>query len=189
MSLKTTLRRATLCVSLSSVLVACGRDRNEGFYQTLADANRGGEITRGWIPEELMPSSSRAIHLVEELSPSREWCAFELLPTDSERLQTNLKSVDALPTTVKHIRSPHVSWWTPVLEEIWTLKRFTRQASNSSWWKDPRTMSIWASTSLHSIGRKGAVSSIGLSLSGSTTDQTRQVDARRREVRGRGGRP
>ena len=116
MSLKTTLRRATLCVSLSSVLVACGRDRNEGFYQTLADTNRAGEITRGWIPEELMSSSSRAIHLVEELSPSREWCAIEFLPTDSERLQKNLKSVDALPTIVKHIRSPRVSWWPPVLE-------------------------------------------------------------------------
>lgn len=69
------------------------------------------------------PSSSRAIHLVEELSPSREWCAFEFLPTDSERLQTNLKSVDALPTTMKHIRSPHVSWWPPVLEGNLDIER------------------------------------------------------------------
>ena len=114
--LKAILQRAAFYVSLASVLIACGGDRREYFYQTLADADKAGEITRGWIPDDLMPSSSRAVHLVEELSPSREWCAFEFLPADSEKLLQNLKSVDALPSPVNHIRSPHVSWWPSVLE-------------------------------------------------------------------------
>jgi hypothetical protein len=114
--LKAILQRAALYVSLACVLIACGGDRHEYFYQTLADADKAGEITRGWIPDDLMPSSARAIHLVEELSPSREWCAFEFLPTDSEKLLQNLKTVDALPSPVNHIRSPHVSWWPSVLK-------------------------------------------------------------------------
>jgi hypothetical protein len=109
------LRRAALCVSLSSVLVACGGDRSEYVYETLADADKAGEITRGWIPEDLIPGSSRTIRLVEELSPSREWCAFEFLPTASERLQS-LKRADALPPAANEIGSPHVSWWPSVLE-------------------------------------------------------------------------
>jgi hypothetical protein len=114
--LKAILQRAPLYVSLACVLIACGGDRREYFYQTHADADKAGEITRGWIPDDLMPSSSRAIHLVEELSPSREWCAFEFLPTDSVKLLQNLKSVDALSSPVNHIRSPHISWWFSVLK-------------------------------------------------------------------------
>jgi hypothetical protein len=114
--LRTILQRAALYVSLGCVVIACGGDRREYFYQTLGDADKAGEITRGWIPDDLMPTSSRAIHLVEELSPSREWCAFEFLPTDSEKLLQNLKSVDALPSPVNHIRSPQVSWWPSVLK-------------------------------------------------------------------------
>jgi hypothetical protein len=114
--LKAILQRAALYVSLAGVLIACGGDRREYFYQTLADADKAGEITRGWIPDDLMPSSSRAIHLVEELSPSRGWGAFEFLSADSEKLLRNLKSVDALPSPVNHIRSPHASWWPSVLK-------------------------------------------------------------------------
>src|SRR5271168_2600181 len=113
--LKAILQRAALYVSLACVLIACGGSRHEYFYQTLADADKAGEITRGWIPVDLMPSRSRAIHLVEELSPSREWCAFEFLPTDSEKPLQKLKSVDALPSPVNQIRNPHVSWWPSVL--------------------------------------------------------------------------
>jgi len=110
------LRRVALCISMASVLVACGGDRSEHFYQTLADADKAGEITRGWIPDDLLPSSSRAIHLVEELSPSREWCAFEFPTADTEILRKNLKAVNALPPSVMRVRSPGVSWWPSVLK-------------------------------------------------------------------------
>jgi hypothetical protein len=113
---KTFLRSAVFCAFLASVLVACGGDHKEYFYNTLADADKAGEITRGWIPDDLMPGSSRAIHLVEELSPSREWCAFEFLSTDSQRLRMNLKSVDALAPSVRRVPIPDVSWWPAVLE-------------------------------------------------------------------------
>jgi hypothetical protein len=114
--LRAILHRAGLYVSLACVLIACRSEHREYFYKTLVDADKAGEITRGWIPDDLMPGSSRAIRLVEELSPSREWCAFEFLPSDSEKLLQNLKSVDALPSQVDHIRSPHVSWWPSVLK-------------------------------------------------------------------------
>jgi len=94
---------------------ACGSGRQEYFYQTLSDADKAGEITRGWIPDDLVPSSSRAIHLVEELSPSMAWCAFEFLPADSLNLRKNLKSVDALPPSVSRVSNPDVSWWPEVL--------------------------------------------------------------------------
>lgn len=96
--------------------LGCSGDRRESFYPSLADADKDGAITRGWVPDDILPASSRTIHVVGELSPSKEWCAFEFLPTDSQRFLKNLKSVDALPSPVKHIRSPHVSWWPSVLE-------------------------------------------------------------------------
>jgi hypothetical protein len=107
---------AVLCVDLAFVLLACGGDRRESFYPSLADADKAEAITHGWIPDDLLPGSSRAIHEVHEISPSTEWCGFEFLPTDSQRLRKNLKSVDALPPSVRHIPSPDVSWWPAVLK-------------------------------------------------------------------------
>jgi hypothetical protein len=104
-----------LCVGLGLLPWGCGHD-SESFYPSLADADKDGAITRGWIPDDLLPGSSRAIHEVHDISPSTEWCAFEFLPTDSQRLLKNLKSVNALPPPVKHIPSPHKSWWPSVLK-------------------------------------------------------------------------
>jgi hypothetical protein len=75
------------------------------------------KITKHMLwPDDLLPASSRTIHVVGELSPSKEWCAFEFLPTDSQNLLKNLKSLDALSPPVKYVRSPRVSWWPSVLE-------------------------------------------------------------------------
>src|SRR5215469_2134764 len=101
--------------TIAFLLAACGSDRKEYFYQTLGEADKAGEITRGWMPDDLVPSSSRAIHLVEELSPSMEWCAFEFLPADSLNLRKNLKSVDTLPISMSRVSNPDVSWWPEVL--------------------------------------------------------------------------
>lgn len=112
---KTLLLVILLCVGLTCVLVACHSDRRESFYPTLADADKDGATTRGWIPD-LLPGSSRAIHEVHDISPSTEWCAFEFLPADSENLRKNLKSVDALPSSVRHVPNPGMSWWPAVLQ-------------------------------------------------------------------------
>lgn len=106
---------AFLCAGLTSVLLACGGDRRESFYPSLVDADKGGAITRGWIPQ-LLPASSRAIHEVHETSPSTAWCAFEFLPTDSQALRKNLQSVDVLPASVRRVPNPSVSWWPDVLQ-------------------------------------------------------------------------
>jgi hypothetical protein len=102
-------------VALALLLAACGSARKEYFYQSLADAEKAGEITRGWIPDDLIPSNSRAIHLVEQLSPSKEWCAFEFQPADAETLRRNLKSIDLRPPSVQQLRNPGASWWPEVL--------------------------------------------------------------------------
>ncbi len=125
LSSKTSLLVTLLCIGLTSVLLSCGGDRRESFYPSLADADKDGAITRGWIPD-LLPGSSRAIHEVHEISPSTEWCAFEFLPTDSQGLRKNLKDVDALPPSVRRIPSPGVSWWPAVLNGNLNVEKIHR---------------------------------------------------------------
>jgi hypothetical protein len=90
-------------------------DRYESFYPSLEEADKDGAITRGWIPDNLLPSSSRAIHEVHYLSPSTEWCTFEFNPSDSQRLRKNLKSVDMIPAPVRRVPNPDVAWWPSAL--------------------------------------------------------------------------
>jgi hypothetical protein len=111
----TQLLITVLCVSLTCALAGCRDDRTESFYPSLAEAKKDGAITRGWIPDEFLPLSSRAIHEIHDLSPSTEWCAFEFVPTDSQNLFKNLKQVEAPPPSVRHVPSPGVSWWPPVV--------------------------------------------------------------------------
>ena len=109
------LRKAVICLSLASMLAACSSDRREYSYKIFADADKAGETTRGWLPDDLIPSGSRDIHLVEELSPSHEWCSFEFLPSDSQTLRKNLKSADGLPRAVRRVPNPGVAWWPETL--------------------------------------------------------------------------
>ena len=125
-SSKALLLLPALFVGLTSILIAGCGDRRESFYPSLADASKDGAITRGWIPDDLLPGSSRAIHEVHELSPSTEWCAFEFSPTDSLGLKTNLKSVDALPPPVRRVPSPGVSWWPAVLKGNLDIEKIHR---------------------------------------------------------------
>jgi hypothetical protein len=104
-------------------LSASFSDRYESFYPSLADAEKDGAITRGWIPDDLLPSSSRAIHELHDLSPSREWCGFEFATDDSQRLRENLRSIDLLPPSVRHVRNPGVSWWPSVLKSNLDIAR------------------------------------------------------------------
>ena len=107
---------AVLVLIVSWVVVSrVFNDRFESFYPSLAEADKDGAITRGWVPDEFLPRTSRSIHEVHDLSPSTEWCAFEFVPTDSQNIFANLKRVDVLPQPVRHVPSPGVSWWPSVL--------------------------------------------------------------------------
>ena len=90
-------------------------DREESFYPSLADAQKDGAIDRGWVPDDLLPGTVRNIHEVHDLSPSREWCAFEFSPQDSQKLRSVLKNVDSLPPSLKRVPRPGVKWWPTVL--------------------------------------------------------------------------
>lgn len=102
---------AIICVFIATFY----SDRQESFYRSLAEADKDGAVTRGWIPDDLLPSSSRVIHEVHDLSPSTEWCAFEFDPTDPQRLSKRLKSVDVIPAPVRRVPNPDVSWWPRML--------------------------------------------------------------------------
>jgi hypothetical protein len=102
-------------------------DRSESFYPSLAEAGKDGAITRGWIPDDLLPRSSREIHEIHDLSPNTEWCAFEFAAADSENLRKNLKSVDALPTSVRGVPNPEVSWWPNMLKGTLDGERIHRE--------------------------------------------------------------
>ena len=118
-------KRATIAVAVVILLVggwvafsrlpARFSDRYESFYPSLADAAKDGAIARGWIPDDILPSSSHNIHELHNLSPSREGCAFEFSINDSERLRKNLKSVDVLLPAVRRVRDADVSWWPAIL--------------------------------------------------------------------------
>jgi len=112
---KAPLLMAVLCTGLTCILVACRSDRRESFYPTLADANKDGAIDRGWIPD-FLPESSHAIYEAHDISPSTTWCAFEFLPSDSQRLRDNLKSVDTIALSVRRVPNPGESWWPAMLK-------------------------------------------------------------------------
>jgi hypothetical protein len=52
-------------VWLACMFVAGCGNRRDLFYPALADADKAGELNRGWLPDYL-PKTSRAIHLVEQ---------------------------------------------------------------------------------------------------------------------------
>lgn len=83
----------------------------ESFYSTFSDADKAGAITRGWIPDDILPSHSRNIHEIHDTSRSTEWCDFEFPPAGSEILRRHLKSLDVLPTSVRFVPTPGVRWW------------------------------------------------------------------------------
>ncbi len=137
-SSKAYLLLRVLCVGLTSVVVVGCGDHHESFYQSLADADKAGAITHGWIPDDLLPAGSRAIHEVHKISPSIEWCAFEFSLTDSQGLRKNLKSVDALPPSVRRVPSPGASWWPAVLKGNLDVEKIRKRCSNSTWSRDLR---------------------------------------------------
>jgi hypothetical protein len=102
-----------VCAGLVSTLLACG-DNFESLYPTLTDADKAGAIARGWIPDYL-PESSRDIHEFHHNSLSTEWCAFDFLPADSQRLRKTLKTIDVLPSSLARVPSPGMGWWPGVL--------------------------------------------------------------------------
>jgi len=98
------------------VFISLHHDLKETFYASLSEADKDGAITRGWIPDDLLPSSSRAIREVHDLSPSTEWYVFEFAPADSQTFRKHLKGIDALPASVTHVPNPDVSWWPGMLK-------------------------------------------------------------------------
>src|SRR6266496_5407828 len=104
--------QASLLILWIAVIALCGacNERRESSYRSLADAIAAGEATRGWIPDWL-PPSSHAIKLAYDPSSPRTWCAFEFSPDDSQRLREKLTRVDALPSRVRGIGNPDLSWW------------------------------------------------------------------------------
>jgi hypothetical protein len=111
-----------LCLCVVCVLAGCDHDRTESFYPSLVDAEKDGAIERRWLPD-VLPQSSRNIHVAGDLSPSRVWCVFEFLPADSEQMRKALKSIDNLPPVLANVPKPGKPWWPPLLEGDFDLRR------------------------------------------------------------------
>jgi len=106
-----------IIVGLSSIIVVgCGNNRTEWFYASLSDAQKAQDGPRSWVRDDLLPVSSRNIHIDGELSPSGEWCAFEFAPADSDSLRRKLQPIVMLPPPVQRVRSPDMDWWPVVLK-------------------------------------------------------------------------
>jgi len=103
---------AICCVLLVILVVGCTHDQ-DSFYSVRIDAEKKGEFDRGWLPT-FLPNSSHAIHLAYDLSPSREWCAFEFDPNEAEILLSGLKPVHS-SVPIAGIPTPHLQWWPKVL--------------------------------------------------------------------------
>ena|SRR5258708_829366 len=144
------------------IVVPSPRD-NESFYPSMAEAAKDGAIMRGWIPDDLLPPSARAIHEAHDLSPSTEWCAFDFAPVDSQNLRKKLKSVDVLPPSVRRVPNPQVSWCS---KETLIRRGFMERDSNSMWSRDRLMLSWRTSYFLQSIGRKREDTSIGRKAEG-----------------------
>jgi hypothetical protein len=113
------MQKRILCFTVFLVLVmlcpvGCGRDL-ERHYASLADAGKDEIAQRGWIPD-FLPASSRSIYIAGDLSPSREWCAFEFTANDSDKLRQRIRKIDSIPPYINHIPRPGVSWWPAVLK-------------------------------------------------------------------------
>lgn len=113
-----------MVIAVTVFLQACG-DRRESSYATLADADKAGEIARGWVPD-CIPKSSYDIHIVYAPSSPRTWCAFEFTPDDSQSLKKNLKNVSVLPRGVQRMDRPGTSWWPEFLNGDLDLTKFRR---------------------------------------------------------------
>jgi hypothetical protein len=134
------LHFVTILCLLTSVLVACSGERPESFYASLADADKDGAITRGWIPD-FLPESSRGIHELHRISGGKTWCAFEFSSGDAERLRTHLKGANALAPSVKHVLNPGVSWWPSVLVGDLDAEKIRRAGFDLSMIVAPETRS------------------------------------------------
>jgi hypothetical protein len=129
-----------LCVTLAFVSSEGCNQNRDLFYAALTDADKAEEVNRGWIPDYL-PKSSRAIHIIEQLSPSREWCAFEFLPSDSQGLRGALKNIATLPQSAGRVPSPGASWWPAMLKGNLDPQRIHKEGLNYTSSKRRRILS------------------------------------------------
>jgi hypothetical protein len=79
------------------------------------------------------------IHVVGDLSPSKEWCAFDFVPTDSQNLRKNLRNIDVLPIPLRRVPNPHVEWSPPTLNGSFDVARVRRDGFESYIVERPET--------------------------------------------------
>jgi hypothetical protein len=103
------------CLLVLAAGIACSKDRTEWFYKSLADVDKAEPSAQSWIPNDMLPATSRNLHVAGELSPSREWCAFEFSPSDSEILLKRLSRAYKLPKELRSVPSLRMAWWPSIL--------------------------------------------------------------------------
>lgn len=86
---------------------------DENFYSDLSAAEQDGAIERGWIPDNL-PPSSREIREFHDLDSGASWITFTV---DGKELSEYVRScVDGTGSVIVDERSrKRVSWWPAAL--------------------------------------------------------------------------
>ena len=107
-------------------------DRYESYYPSLAEARADGAVTRGWIPDDILPLSSHAIHELHYLSPSQEWCAFAFDPADSDSLRKNLRIATEMSAAVRNVPNPRVSRNVPNPQVSWWPMQLTGEIDEAA---------------------------------------------------------
>ena len=131
---------AICCCALIGVFTGCSHD-TQTFYRTRADAEKGGEFDRRWLPD-FLPNSSHDIHLAYDDSPSEEWCGFEFDPRERNQLLNNIQPLKGDAPPIREIPNPRLQWWPKFLrgdldgrmmrhaeQSSFALYSFTRPAS------------------------------------------------------------
>lgn len=105
------LRTAAVMLSLFVYmhLIACNERRNLS-YASLQEAEKSGEVTRGWIPASL-PRSAREIHLAYDPSSPRTWCSFTFSVGDSWNNNDRIQATDIVPPWAATVSGPTPAWW------------------------------------------------------------------------------
>ena len=101
-------------VSTALLLGACqaanliSNDYSEYTFETYAEAEKSGEIERGWIPE-FVPETAKDIHLGYDIDTN------DILLTFTVDNQNFVDSSGCLPTDTKASHALEAKWWSDTI--------------------------------------------------------------------------
>ena len=87
-------------------------EQSHRHYASRSGAVAAGELARGWLPV-WVPETAAEIRLQGDLDTNRVWLSFELPPSDSAELRSNLRRLSGEEASALPVSRPWRSsrWW------------------------------------------------------------------------------